>query len=593
KGIKSQFPFVYASSEGYLQDLQLLIESYTQAKYYRSITQRISKLALKAEIFGFHFASLDLREDSQNIRWAAHTILTLSGMDPSSPETLSQILTDEIMSYKVISPYFLKSQALLQVPALQEDPSRLPLTIRIMEMLRITYRAHRLIGLEACRNLILTMTSSAQDILNALLLLKSQGLFYREVDGSFKSEMDIIPLFETIDDLAHAPQIMKDLFENPAYQKQLEARNQTQVIMLGYSDSNKDGGYFSSNWEVYRAQKKLLEVAETHGVRIRFFHGRGGNIGRGGGPTHRAIHALPPQSCTYGQEITEQGEVLSRYYNVPEIALSHLENILAALIQKNIHPESPIQESWCVAADEISHLCFEKYRSLVHDNPHFIDYFEQATPREIELIQIGSRPSKRRTQGSIKDLRAIPWVFRWFQSRHLLPGWFGLGSGLQRYIENVEKTQKQSGLKTLKDMYAQWPFFKSLIENSEIALQQTDLRIAGYYCSLAGNTPESQEIFKTISAEYHQTVSIIQQITCNGLFERPEYQSLKNSIALKEPYLDPLNYIQVRLLSKYREFEAQESSSPQNVWNLNLKEGYNRAIVSSIEGVATGLGTTG
>ncbi len=584
-GMRTKSPFVYRSADELLADVQLLIESYNANRFGRTVRLRLENLANKVRLFGFHFAAIDLREDILHINLAAKAVLLLSGYQPEqigemkNNPALRELLTEEILSPKGLSARQLNVDSF---SGIMTDSDQVSMVVRIMEMLNIAHQAHQFIGQDACRNLILTMASSADDVLAGLLLLKTQGLFYRDSRGQYHSDMDLIPLFETITDLENAPDVFEALLENKAYQQQLRCRNNTQIIMLGYSDSNKDGGYFSSNWEVYKAQARLLEIANNYCIKLRFFHGRGGNIGRGGGPTLRAIKALPPESCHWGQEITEQGEVLSRYYNVNEIALAHLENIFSALLQKNLHEDAPPEAAWKDAAEVISRFSLEKYKSLIHHNPDFLTYFEQVTPKEVELMSIGSRPARRRTLQTIKDLRAIPWVFRWFQSRQILPGWFGLGSGLEQFLNQ----DPQANLALLKTMYRDWSFFKSLLENSEIALRQTDLRIANYYTTIAKDQAVAKEILSTIEAEYTKAIRMITQITGQVLLERTEDQPLKNSIELKEPYLDPLNYIQVRLLSKYRELQGKDVSD-------ELLDRYQRAIISSIEGIATGLGTTG
>jgi phosphoenolpyruvate carboxylase len=355
-------------------------------------------------------------------------------------------------------------------------------------MLDTADKARRLISPEACRNLVITMTSAPADILAALLLLKTQNLFY-PVYGTespqYASHMDIVPLFETIPDLQNAAGIMKQVFANPAYRLQLAARGNRQMIMVGYSDSNKDGGYFTSNWSIYKAQQELWQVAEAAGIALRFFHGRGGNLGRGGGPAQRSIRALPPGTVRYGQDLTEQGEVLSRYYNVPETAQARCENLLNALIQKDLeHPTAQELERnhhWEAISENLSAYARTKYNSLVHENPHFIEYFEQVTPKEVELVKIGSRPSRRHNVQSVSDLRAIPWVFRWFQSRQIIPGWYGLGTALSRFVEE----NPAENIELLRRMYSDWHFLEGILENSEIILRQTDLSIARYYCGLA------------------------------------------------------------------------------------------------------------
>jgi phosphoenolpyruvate carboxylase len=581
---KASVPFIYSSAKQLLAELDLLCDSLARKGYKRSVHVRLDRLRRTVRIFGFHFASIDLREETGHINLAAKALMEASGVPLSGD--LMRDLTDEILSRKVLDTRHWEESA-ANLPYSEQEQQ---FTRRMLGMLAVADKAHQFIGPDACRYLVLTMTSTPEDSLSALLLLKTQGLFYPVYTpgetARYESHMDIVPLFETIPDLQHAPQVMQVLFSNPAYRIQLACRGNRQMIMVGYSDSNKDGGYFSSNWNIYKAQQELWDIAQKAGVELRFFHGRGGNLGRGGGPAQRAIRALPHETVTYGQDLTEQGEVLSRYYNVPETGQARCESLLSAMIRKNMEiPSETLHrnlQAWEEVAERLSGYAREKYGSLVHENPHFIEYFEQVTPKEVELVKIGSRPSHRHAVRTVSDLRAIPWVFRWFQSRQILPGWYGLGTALERLVR--EKPAEHPDL--LKAMYREWPFMESLLENSELILRQTDMSIARYYCSLSTDPTVTDAIFEDIEAEYILTLRMIRDITGKPPLSKPEAQVLKQSIELKEPYLDPLNYIQVQLLSKYRQLEADEPDSP-------MLEPYHRVIVSSIEGIATGLGTSG
>lgn len=580
-------PFVYQSASQLLADLDGLADSLNASGYHRSVHVRLERLRQAVQTFGFHFASIDLREETSTINLTATALMTVAGLSvDATPDAFMQALTAEILSRKVLDTrQWEKSSANLPASEKQHWAMR-----RILGMLAVANQAHRAIDPGACRNLVLTMTSGAADLLSALLLLKTQGLFYPVYTQGetvrYESHLDIVPLFETIPDLQHASAIMKVVFANPAYRSHLACRGNRQMIMVGYSDSNKDGGYFASNWNIYKAQQELWDVAKAAGVELRFFHGRGGNLGRGGGPAQRAIRALPPETVAYGQDLTEQGEVLSRYYNVPETGQARCESLLSAMICKNLETVSSDVRAklpeWESIAETLSGYARSKYNSLVHENPWFIEYFEQVTPKEVELVKIGSRPSHRHAVKSVSDLRAIPWVFRWFQSRQIIPGWYGLGTALSQFLQ--DNPEKNAAL--LKALYQEWPFMESLLENSEIILRQTDMSIARYYCDLSTVPEHTDAIFQDIEQEYTLTLRMIQEITGKSLLNEPEVQLLKQSIELKEPYLDPLNYIQVQLLSKYRKLAAQDPESP-------MLEPYHRVIVSSIEGIATGLGTSG
>jgi phosphoenolpyruvate carboxylase len=584
----------YDGPKTLLTDLTVLSNSLSQCGFKRSADRWIAPLQAKILCFGFHLANIDIREDIVNVRLAAQAVLQAAGVcTPSQWQAFSEtdkitVLVKQLESLQIVSPWLLTKTKLIQLGYVQAEVWAIR---RLLDMLTMARQIQALLGGDSCHQLVLSMTASASDVLCAQLLLKSQGLFLnRQV-----SNMALVPLFETIECLAEAPTIMQQLFTLPVYQSVMLAKGHReaphQLVMLGYSDSNKDGGYFSSNWRIYRAQSQLMQVAKTNGVKLRFFHGRGGNIGRGGGPSRRAIQAMPSGSCEFGQELTEQGEVLSRYYNVEQTATVHLHNLLSAMAEKNTEPETHIPNEWIEAVEAISQLSCETYQALVHHNPAFLSYFQQVTPEEVQLIPIGSRPSKRRTlQAGITDLRAIPWVFRWFQSRQILPGWYGLGAGLEQFIAK-NPLQHQA---ILQAMYQGWPFFRSLIENAEISLRQTDLSIAQHYGRLATEQPEGcHQVFTHIADEYHRCVAMVTGLTGYPLLARPEDSVLANSIAVKEPYLDPLNYIQVHLLLRYRNALHHVQENPDQPVDKPLLERFERAIVSSIEGIAIGLGTTG
>jgi phosphoenolpyruvate carboxylase len=372
-------------------------------------------------------------------------------------------------------------------------------------------------------------------------------------------------------------------FENPAYANLLNASGRHQTVMLGYSDSSKDGGYFSSNWEIYRCQMRLLELAKKYDVKLRFFHGRGGSIGRGGGPTHRAIMALPRSATQYGQSLTEQGEVLARHYAIADDARAHFTNLIGAHWDKRLSEHADEPDSWHQISSKLAELSQQSYRALIR-HPDFIDYFDQVTPKEVELVKLGSRPAQRTLPRSVDDLRSIPWVFRWVQSRQMVPAWYGVGSALETLLE--ESQDNEATAAELRAMYERWPFFRSVVSNCETALRHTDLDIARYYVENLATQDSAESILASIRAEYEKTLAQLERLSGHSLLAREEDQNLEHSISLKEAYLDPLNYIQVRLLRDYR--KRLDEDAP--VQELEL---YERAIVSSIEGIATGLGTTG
>jgi phosphoenolpyruvate carboxylase len=565
----------YRSVDDFLRDLDLVRDCLLRGGYSRTVRASLDPFARRVRIFAFHLASLDLREDSENIVAGARLLLSVAGAEPedSTPEALRDALTRAILSPTSVAPWQLAV----------DEPSQHP-GHRILASLNIARTAQQTIGREACHNLILTMASSACDVLSGLLLLRTQGLFYRDVLGNHRSTTDLVPLFETINDLERAPQIFEELLANEAYRTHLRCRGQRQLVMLGYSDSTKDGGYLTSSLCVYLAQQRLLAIAERHGIEMRFFHGRGGSIGRGGGPAHRAIGSLPVGSARHGFEVTEQGEVLSRLYLDDATAARHLDDVVAALLDKRVLTTSECAPDWIDAAEKLSGLALVSYRELVHHDPDFLAYFDRVTVREVELLKLGSRPQKRREAKSVRDLRAIPWVFRWFQSRQILPGWYGVGAALEGFV--LGSSEPDAALERLREMHERWPFFRSVVENCEIVLHQSDLDVAYLYVTELDPTPAAERVFGRIRDEYDRCRRWLPEITRRPLLTATEDEQLRRSIDLKVPYLDPLNFMQARLLREYR---AAASAGV----NSETLAAYEEAIVTSIEGIATGLGVTG
>jgi phosphoenolpyruvate carboxylase len=595
-GIHHRSVFVYDGPDGLLRDIDLLLESLTESGFSRDVQIRLQAFSLMVKTFGFHLASLDMREDTQYINLTAQTLLA------GFSETKEQALNGDILTSEILSPRALLPVQMTELTANVSDPGERFYVDRLLGMLDVASVAQQYMGPTAVTNFILTMTTSADDVLAALYLLKSQGLFWRRADGQFASRLDIVPLFETIPDLEHAATVMRALFENTAYKAQLAARGNKQLIMLGYSDSNKDGGYLTCNWKIYQAQCSLLALAKEHGIELRFFHGRGGNLGRGGMSSFDAVQVLPKESAVLGQDLTEQGEVLSRYYTVHPTARVHLETWLSAFLVKIHKADDAMRPEWEAAMTQLATYAHETYRDLV-EHPDFITYFDTVTPREVEWVKIGSRPAKRREMKSVRDLRAIPWVFRWFQARQILPGWFGVGSALKRFMDDNPETHTQ----VLRSMLEDWPFFKSLMHNSELSLEQTDLSIARYYYNILAHPSDldsGQEalgsVFNRIESEYQATRDVLQAIQGRPILAQPEHELLRQMLDLKEPFLDPLNYIQVRLIDEARRLGSglgtegkQEPCDAERLAHEQLLAHYRDAIVASIEGIATGLGTTG
>lgn len=573
--------FSYPSVDALLADLESLRSSLARAGYTRSLEQTLNLFLTKVRLYGFHGFGIDIRERSEVITQAGRAVLEEARVPSpdASPDALDRLFTDHI----------LKNDDLLIAPLFSEfDPLPQgfdqPHVRRTFGLLNLARRAQKALGTGAIQNIIVSLCRNGSDVLAALLAIKAQGLFHLLPDGAATCDVDIVPLFETIDDLSASPSILRSLFVNPAYRKQLAARAYRQTVMLGYSDSGKDGGYLASNWAIYRAQILMLEVAREHNVQLSFFHGRGGSIGRGGGPTHRAIMALPPGSTRHGPSLTEQGEVLARYYTVSIDADAHFCNVLASLWEKRFTDPPEVQAAWFNTAAALAESSQRSYRELVND-PDFARYFEQVTPKEVDLDQANLTEKAGQAAGNDAYLPAVPWVFRWVQSRQMVPAWYGVGAAIRDMLER--SNDREQTLKLLQDMFDNWPFFQSLISNSEVALRHTDLNIANYYVDvLADPKAPALRILETIRDEYQRTVSFVELVTRHPLLARPEDRALEQSITLKEPYLDPLNYIQVRLLREYRQRLLAQAPKEE-------LEAYGRAILASVEGLATGLGTTG
>lgn len=581
--------FTYARAEDLTADLAAVYDNLETAGYTRTLRVELDILLAKVHLYGFHAFGMDIRDRSQVIVQASRAVLEEARVasEGASEAQLERLLTD----------YILKNDALLIAPLFSEfDPlpagyNQAPVR-RLFALLNLARRAQKALGVGAVNSLVLSLCHSRNDVLSALLLLKAQGLFHLLPDGAATCDIDIIPLFETIDDLEHAAELLDAVFTNSAYRKLLEARGGRQTVMLGYSDSGKDGGYFASKWAIYHAQERMLEVAARHAIKLTFFHGRGGSIGRGGGPTHRAILALPPRSTHHGQALTEQGEVLARYYTVLSDAEAHFCNVLSSLWEKRFNEPPEVKDAWREAAGAMARASCAAFRDLLSD-PDFLTYFEQVTPKEVELekqrpdsaTNAESPPRDAPPSGSVAALAAVPWVFRWIQSRQMVPAWYGLGSGIETYLSQNEDREQALGL--VREMFEHWPFFRSLVSNSEIALRHTDLNIANYYVEvLADPRAAAERILGRIREEYERTLTVLRAVTQEPLLGRAEDRVLEQSISLKEPYLDPLNYIQVRLLRDYR--ARLKAQAPTEELDM-----YERAILASVEGIATGLGTTG
>lgn len=457
----------------------------------------------------------------------------------------------------------------------------LPETAETLELFRTMRRVIDNYGPESLGPYIVSMTNGADDLLAVLLLARWTGVCL-PADGRAVEGIGLTPLFETRADLQAAPQIMTELFTHPAYARHLARRGRQQMVMIGYSDSNKDAGYITAKWELFKAQEALVACSRWHGIELSLFHGQGGTIARGGGPANRAILALPDGAVAGRVRLTEQGEIITERYSNPAIARRHLEQLVNAALCRYL-PEQQARtnppDAYRAVMDALSESGFAAYRRLVYDTPELLVYWQQATPiNEINQMSIGSRPARR--QGGTVDvasLRAIPWVFSWMQSRHVLPGWYGLGTALSDYATNPAR------LGELQQMYQQWTFFQNAIDNAQVSLGKTDLGIARLYAGLVEDERVRDLIFGQIEAEFQRSRDMILQVT--GQAEILDHDPvLQRSIRLRNPYVDPLNFVQVNLLRQLRALPASEEAEAESLL---------RTIFLTINGVAAGLKNTG
>jgi phosphoenolpyruvate carboxylase len=445
-------------------------------------------------------------------------------------------------------------------------------------LFRLIRQAREVIGPECIRTYIISMTTEVSNMLEVLLFARDAGLM---------GQIDVVPLFETIEDLRAAPKIMSKLFQNAAYHQHLTRHDNRQQIMIGYSDSNKDGGYLIANWMLYQAQRGLAKVCDENRVKLLLFHGRGGTVGRGGGPANRAILAQPPGSVRGRIKLTEQGEVISGRYSNADIAHRHLEQLISAvMLTSGRRPPLEQEAGWSQVMSELAEIAYHKYRGLI-ENPPFLKYFHDTTPLDhISQLNIGSRPSRRKSSPAIADLRAIPWVFSWTQSRVNLPSWYGVGTALAEWVE-AEEEQGEKGksassprLAQLREMYQDWPFFRTVMDNVQMGLLKGDMPIASLYAELT-DAATRNAIFGDLQDEYAATKRMVLAVTgYSELLENEQW--LQRSIKLRNPYVDPMNYIQVAAMKQLQE-------QPESA----VADALRAAVLLSMNGVAAGLQNTG
>ncbi|MFN7086729.1 MAG: phosphoenolpyruvate carboxylase [Burkholderiales bacterium] len=555
----------YADCAEFIADLDVIAGSLQANGGARIARGRLRQLRRAAEVFGFHLCTLDMRQHSGVHESVIAELFARSdgGVDyPALPEAekIGLLLREIATPRPLKSPYLEYSEA----------------TARELAIVETAAAIHRRYGAQAIPNYIISKTDGVSDLLEVALLLKEAGLL---VPGPQpRLALNIIPLFETIGDLRGCGAIMDRLFGLPYYRKLLASRGNVQEVMLGYSDSNKDGGFLTANWELYKAEVELVRVYARHGISLRLFHGRGGTVGRGGGPSYEAILAQPPGSVNGQIRITEQGEVIASKYANAEIGRRNLETLLAATLEATLLDSGGTGRVTAVYHDVMERLsreAYRAYRDLVYETPGFAQFFRQATPiAEIAQLRIGSRPASRKPSWDMADLRAIPWVFSWALSRIMLPGWYGFGTAVETLVER----EGEAALERLREMHRNWPFLQALLSNMDMVLAKCDLGIASRYAELASDERQRTQIFGRIQTEWQLTVKHLLAIT--GHRELLEANpALARSFRNRSPYIDPLNHLQVTLLRRLRAGEDDDV--------------IRRAIMLTINGIAAGLRNSG
>lgn len=554
----------YQSSRDLLNDLLLVQESLMNHHGKRVAMGEVMRLIRKVRLFGLHLVPLEVREDAGLHAAALDEIFSYYGIQENynslSEEAKQKVLTQEIRNKRPLFPN--------EISVFTETTQSI---IRTWQMIGIAHKKYDPIVIDT---VIASMSKQPSDVLAMLL-------FAEEV--SIANDVYIVPLFETIEDLYNSPEVMSTLFNNAEYRRHLVARSGKrglrQQVMIGYSDSSKDGGYLASNWNLYNAQRLLTERCVAEGVSLELFHGRGGSIGRGGGPTNRAILSQPPESLRGGVKITEQGEVIAYRYSNSDIARRHLNQVLnAVLIGMGIQENDVVPPTYFDAMATLSELGRQAYRNFVYESDGFIEYWQQATPiNELGMMQISSRPAKRKSKGGFAAMRAIPWVFSWMQSRAIVPSWFGVGYAFNRFAHEDGK-----GMELLQEMYQQWSFFRAVIDNAQLDVAKADMGISELYASLVEQADLREEFFNRIKTEHTLTTRMLCEVT--GQSELLETMSaIKTSIERRNPYVDPLNFLQVGLIRQLRKMD-ENSADYRPVLDATL---------ATINGIAAGMKTTG
>jgi len=569
----------YRQAEEFLADLRVIEASLRAHGGAGMAAERLHPLVRAVEVFGFHLATVDLRQSSDQHERVVAELLATARIEADYSAL------DEARRRELLLSLLCDARPLRVVGAAYSEHTTGE--IAIFEAARVMRERF---GAQAIRHYIISHTETVSDLLEVLLLQKEVGLMHGTLDAgpqSARADLIVVPLFETIEDLRNAAPIMRELYALPGFAALVRAGGAEQDIMLGYSDSNKDGGIFTSNWELYRAEIALVALFDEMNaaaqpaapIQLRMFHGRGGTVGRGGGPSYQAILAQPPGTVRGQIRLTEQGEVIASKYANPEIGRRNLETLVAATLEATLlQPTKPATKAFLEAAAQLSQASMGAYRALVYDTPGFTDYFFNSTPiREIAELNIGSRPASRKPSQKIEDLRAIPWGFSWGQCRLTLPGWYGFGSAVEAFIKAPGEDPK-ARLALLQRMYRQWPFFRTLLSNMDMVMAKSDLALASRYSELVTDARLRRKVFGAIESEWQRTGEALVRIT--GEKQRlAGNTALARSIRHRFPYIDPLHHLQVELVRRWRTGKGDE----------RVQTG----IHISINGIAAGLRNTG
>ncbi|MGB0560985.1 MAG: phosphoenolpyruvate carboxylase [Spirulinaceae cyanobacterium] len=582
---------IYRSGDEFLSELRLLAQNLSET----GISCRdLDKLIAQVEIYGFHLARLDIRQESSV---HSDTITEIADYIHTLPKPYNDL--NEAERRKWLTTELSNRRPL--IPAETPFGDR---TTEIIDTFRMIRRVQKEFGEQICQTYIISMSNDVSDILEVLLLAQEAGL-YDPVTGI--ATIRIVPLFETVDDLKHAPAVMRSLFDLELYRAAISGghaaltatedataqpqQQPLQEIMLGYSDSNKDSGFLSSNWEIHKAQKALQALAEQYGIALRIFHGRGGSVGRGGGPAYEAILAQPTGTINGRIKITEQGEVLASKYSLPELALYHLETATTAVLQASLLGSGFDDiEPWNEIMEDLAVRSRRRYRSLIYEHPDFIDFFMSVTPiQEISQLQISSRPARRKKgKKDLSSLRAIPWVFSWTQSRFLVPAWYGVGSALKSFLDE----EPEENLKLLRYFYIKWPFFKMAISKVEMTLAKVDLRMAQHYIQELAAKEDCDRfmaVFEQIQTEFNLTRDLVLAISDHETLLDGDAE-LQRSVYLRNGNIVPLGFLQVSLLKRLRQYSSQASGVIHYRYS---KEELLRGALLTINGIAAGMRNTG